>query len=315
MNTWHHFAVSGVETWLWLPPLAAMVIAFFTSMVGISGAFLLVPFQLSALGFASPSASATNLVFNLLAIPGGVFHYWRENRLFWPLALIVTAGGAPGTFAGAWLRTHWLAERSLFEPFVALILAYLAWRMLADWRRKGVPSSPAGTVRLLAADWREIRFAHGETTHAFTVLPMLALSFVVGVIGTAYGIGGGSFMVPLCLAVWRLPLHAIAGTTPVRRRKRAPVAVWRLPLHAIAGATLTATLLTSAIALVAYSWLPAPAGVAVRPDWALGVAFGAGGLVGTYLGARMQKRVPQRTLKGFLALLLLGLAIHYAWPK
>lgn len=134
MSFWHHFAVSGVNTWLWLPPLAALVIAFFTSMVGISGAFLLVPFQMSMLGFASPSASATNLVFNLMAIPGGMYRYWREGRLFWPLALIITAGGAPGTFAGAWLRTHWLAERAAFEPFVAAILAYLAWRMLADWR-------------------------------------------------------------------------------------------------------------------------------------------------------------------------------------
>lgn len=290
MTAWHHFAASGVETWLWLPPLAALVIAFFTSMVGISGAFLLVPFQLSVLGFASPAASATNLVFNLVAIPGAVLRYGRENRLFWPLALVITAGGAPGTVAGAWLRTHWLAERALFEPFVAAVLAYLAWRMLADWRRGGAAAPTAGTVRLLAADWRQIRFRHGETTHAFTVLPMLSLSFVVGVIGTAYGIGGGSFMVPLCLAAWRLPLHAIAG------------------------ATLTATLLTSAIALAAYSWLPAPAGVAVRPDWALGLAFGVGGLAGAYLGARMQKRVSQRTLKGFLAVLLIGLAIRYAWP-
>ncbi|MFN3545751.1 MAG: sulfite exporter TauE/SafE family protein [Thiobacillus sp.] len=290
MTAWHHFAASGVETWLWLPPLAALVIALFTSMVGISGAFLLVPFQLSVLGFASPAASATNLVFNLVAIPGGMLRYARENRLFWPLALVITAGGAPGTLAGAWLRTHWLAERALFEPFVAAILAYLAWRMLADWRRGGAAAPSAGTVRLLEADWREIRFAHGATTHAFRVLPMLGLSFVVGVIGTAYGIGGGSFMVPLCLAVWRLPLHAIAG------------------------ATLTATLLTSMIALAAYAWLPAPAGVAVRPDWALGLAFGVGGLAGAYLGARMQKRVSQRTLKGFLAVLLIGLAIHYAWP-
>lgn len=97
---WHpfatyHFAISGVETWLWLPSLAAFTISFFTSMAGISGAFLLVPFQMSMLGFASPSASATNLVFNLMAIPGGMVRYWRENRLFWPLALVITAGGAP----------------------------------------------------------------------------------------------------------------------------------------------------------------------------------------------------------------------------
>lgn len=290
MTLWHQFSASGVETWLWLPPLAAMVIAFFTSMVGVSGAFLLVPFQLSILGFASPAASATNLVFNLVAIPGGMYRYWRESRLFWPLALVVTLGGAPGTFAGTWLRTHWLAERSRFEYFVAAILIYLAWRLLADLRRRGATAPAHEPVRLLTWDRQEIRFAQGEHEYSFAVPSMLGISFLVGVIGTAYGIGGGSFMVPLCLAFYGLPVHAIAG------------------------ATLSATFLTSGIALAAYVWLPVPAGVAARPDWWLGLAFGVGGLVGTYLGARCQRRVPQRLLKGFLALLLSGLALRYAWP-
>lgn len=287
---WHHFTTSGVETWLWLPPLAALTISFFTSMAGISGAFLLVPFQISVLGFASPSASATNLVFNLLAIPGGMYRYWRENRLFWPLSLIITAGGAPGTFAGAWMRTHWLADRAAFEPFVAAILAYLAWRMLADVRCGGTTMPASGRVLRIASNWREIRFRHGEAEYAFGVAAMLFFSFIVGVIGTAYGIGGGSFMVPICIALYRLPVHAIAG------------------------ATLTATFLTSGIALAAYSLLPAPNGLAVRPDWALGLAFGIGGLAGAYLGARLQKRVPQKALKTGLALLLLTLAITYLWP-
>lgn len=288
MNT-VHFAVSGVETWPWLPPLAALVIAFFTSMVGISGAFLLVPFQLTVLGFASPSASATNLVFNLVAIPGGMVRYWREGRLFWPLALVITLGGAPGTLAGAWLRTHWLAERETFEIFVATILLYLAWRMLADLRRKTKATPSHEPVRLLAWDRRILRLAQGEHEYAVPLAPMLGFSFLVGVIGTAYGIGGGSFIVPICLAFYGLPVHAIAG------------------------ATLTATFLTSGIALAAYVWLPVPAGVAARPDWWLGLAFGLGGLVGAYLGARFQRRVPQGVLRGFLALLLLGLALRYLW--
>jgi len=284
------FAVSGLTLPLWLPPLAAMVIAFFTSMVGISGAFLLVPFQLSVLGFASPAASATNLVFNLVAIPGGMYRYWRENRLFWPLALVVALGGAPGTFAGAWLRTHWLAEPVVFEYFVAAILIYLAWRMLADLRRRCAAAPTHEPVRLLTWDRHAIRFGQGGHEYAFAVPGMLGFSFLVGVIGTAYGIGGGSFIVPLCLAFYGLPVHAIAG------------------------ATLTATFLTSAIALAAYAWMPTPVGVAASPDWPLGLAFGAGGLAGAYLGARFQKRVPQRTLKAFLALLLLGLALRYLWP-
>ena len=41
---WAHFPVSGVETWLWLPPLVAFVLSFFSSKVGISGAFLLMPY-------------------------------------------------------------------------------------------------------------------------------------------------------------------------------------------------------------------------------------------------------------------------------
>jgi uncharacterized protein len=284
------FTVSGVETWPWLPPLAALVISLFTSMVGISGAFLLVPFQLSVLGFASPSASATNLVFNLIAIPGGMLRYWRENRLFWPLALVITLGGGPGTLAGAWLRTHWLAKRETFEYFVAAILLYLAWRMLADLRRKVTAAPSHEPVRLLAWDRRILRFAQGDHEYAVPLASLLVFSFLVGVIGTAYGIGGGSFMVPICLAFYGLPLHAIAG------------------------ATLTATFLTSGIALAAYAWLPVPAGVAARPDWWLGLAFGLGGLVGAYLGARFQRRVPQRVLRGFLVLLLLGLALRYLWP-
>ncbi|MFN3595045.1 MAG: sulfite exporter TauE/SafE family protein [Thiobacillaceae bacterium] len=287
---WHHFAVSGVETWLWLPPLAALLISFFTSMVGISGAFLLVPFQMSVLGFASPSASATNLVFNLLAIPGGLYRYGCEQRLFWPLALVITAGGIPGVFLGAWLRTHALADRDAFEPFAAAVLGYLAWRMLRDVRAGPGRPPAAGPVSLTAVGWREIRFRHGAAEHAFGVPLMLAFAFGVGAVGTAYGIGGGAFMVPLCLSVWQLPVHAIAG------------------------ATLLATFLTSAIALIAYSVLPAPHDVAVRPDWALGLSFGLGGLVGAYLGARLQRRVHQAWLKGLLALLLASLAVRYAWP-
>ena len=60
--------------------------------------------------------------------------------------------------------------------------------------------------------------------------------------------------------------------------------------------------------------LPTPTGAAVGPDWALGLAFGLGGLAGVYLGARLQKRVPQDWLKALLALLLAGLALRYAWP-
>jgi uncharacterized membrane protein YfcA len=66
-----NFSVSGVETFIFIPPLVAFIISFFTSMAGISGAFLLLPFQMSVLGFTTPSVSSTNLLFNVAGTPGG----------------------------------------------------------------------------------------------------------------------------------------------------------------------------------------------------------------------------------------------------
>jgi hypothetical protein len=41
-------------------------------MAGISGAFLILPFQMSVLGFVTPSVSATNFLYNVVGTPGGI---------------------------------------------------------------------------------------------------------------------------------------------------------------------------------------------------------------------------------------------------
>ncbi|MDP3695012.1 MAG: sulfite exporter TauE/SafE family protein, partial [Desulfocapsaceae bacterium] len=64
-----YFSVADIEVNPLVPPLVAFVISLFTSMGGVSGAFLLLPFQVSILNFTSPAVSPTNLVFNIVAIP------------------------------------------------------------------------------------------------------------------------------------------------------------------------------------------------------------------------------------------------------
>ena len=80
------FPVSGVEVNPLIPPLIALVVSTFTSMGGVSGAFLLLPFQVSVLNFTSPAVSPTNLVYNIVAIPSGVYRFIREGRMNWPVA-------------------------------------------------------------------------------------------------------------------------------------------------------------------------------------------------------------------------------------
>lgn len=289
------FPVSGVETWLCLPPLVAFVISFFTSMVGVSGAFLLMPFQMSVLGYAGPSASATNLVFNLYATPGGVWRYMRDGRMAWPLAKLIILGTLPGVIAGFYLRTLVLPDAARFKIFVGAVMLYLAWRLLSAFipgrGHRSTITTPAGaTLRLVRSDRQHMAFMLGDVAYGFSVPAMLSLAFVVGIIGGTYGIGGGAIIAPFCIAVFHLPVTIVAG------------------------AALAGTFATSVIGVIVYSLLPLPDGSHAAPDWLLGSLFGLGGVAGMYLGAATQKHVPQQVLKLGLGLLLCGLGGAYLWP-
>jgi uncharacterized membrane protein YfcA len=292
------FPVSGVETWLWLPPLAAFAVSFVTSMVGVSGAFLLLPFQMSVLNFTSPAVSATNLVFNLVAIPSGVYRYIRDGRMNWPLHWAITAGTLPGIAIGYYVRVGWLPDPAAFKVFVGCVLLYLAWRLLSSFLSRGRnPPSANGSapphdavVRTLSVTPARVIFRFGAETHAFSLPAMLALAFLVGIIGGVYGIGGGAIIAPFCIAWFGLPVHAVAG------------------------AALAATFLTSIAGVALYSLLPAPPGLATHPDWLLGLLFGAGGMFGMYLGARLQRHVPQAALRLLLGVMIALLAAQYLVP-
>lgn len=207
------FPISGVETWPWLPPLVAFGVSLVTSMVGVSGAFLLLPFQMSVLHFTSPAVSATNLVFNLVATPGGVYRYLREGRMVWPLAGVIAVGTLPGVLIGYVARVHYLPDPQAFKLFAGLVLLYLGYRLWASFlaARRMVPLSGGITgvgrpgasardrVQLTRVSATAVEFTFRGRAHRFSMLGMLALAFVVGVIGGTYGIGGGAIIAPFCV--------------------------------------------------------------------------------------------------------------------
>ncbi|SHE78321.1 Sulfite exporter TauE/SafE [Desulforamulus putei DSM 12395] len=80
-----HFPVSGVDVLPFIPPLVAFLVSSLTASAGVSGAFLLLPFQVSVLHYTSPLVGPTNLIYNIVAIPGGLYRYIKEGRMAWPL--------------------------------------------------------------------------------------------------------------------------------------------------------------------------------------------------------------------------------------
>lgn len=264
-------------------------------MGGVSGAFLLLPFMVSVLGFTSPAVSPTNLVFNIVAIPSGVYRYFREGRMIGPLAWVVVAGTLPGVFIGGWIRLEYLPEPRPFKAFVGCVLLYISLRMFWDMRKKPKKEQqgePEGGFRaaMHSFTWRRLEFDFDGRRYGVGVPSLFTLSAVVGIVGGIYGIGGGSIVAPFYVAIYGLPVHAVAG------------------------AALLGTFVTSIAGVIFYQ-LAAPyysaSGMTVSADWLLGGLFGLGGLVGMYLGARLQRLVPAKWLKLMLALVLILLAVRY----
>jgi uncharacterized membrane protein YfcA len=291
------FPVSGVEVNPLVPFGVAFIISFFTSMGGVSGAFLLLPFQVSFLGYTAPSVSATNHVFNIVAIPSGVYRYVREGRMLWPLTWAVIIGTLPGVFIGAWLRIVYLPNPDSFKFFVGFVLLYIGWRLLLDVCRresenkvKG-PSAPAGrshSVRVIANTLRKVEFNFDSEIFRFSTPTVYGICFLVGIAGGIYGIGGGSIVAPFFVAIIGLPVYAVAG------------------------AALMGTFVTSVAGVFFYQILAQfYPHLSVAPDWRLGAIFGIGGILGMYLGARTQKYVPPRLIKAMLCVCVLFVGAKY----
>lgn len=313
------FQTAGIEVQPWIPPLVAFGISFFTSMGGVSGAFLLLPFQMSFLGYVNPSVSATNQVFNIVAIPSGVFRYCKEGRMVWPLTWVVVLGTLPGVFIGAFLRVAYLPDPAQFKLFAGAVLFYIGGKLAKSLLEKdkedtpkpvieskdnkitlgqcpqpthqGISGSYEMEMNSARFNFKRISYTFNGQTFSVPFWGIFSLSFIVGIIGGAYGIGGGSIVAPFFVTIFALPVYTVAG------------------------AALMGTFITS-IAGVAFYHLIAPfyPAMSVAPDWGLGLLFGLGGMAGMYLGAYCQKYVSSRLIKLMLAGIILFTAIRYIAP-
>ena len=110
---------------------AAYAIAVIATPAGISGAVLLLPFQVSVLGTPSPAVTPTNLLYNVVATPGALYRYWRQHQTGGRLALVLIAGTLPGVIAGAIIRVELLPGPRVFNVVVAAVLLPLCYLNLA----------------------------------------------------------------------------------------------------------------------------------------------------------------------------------------
>ena len=131
--------------------VAAYGIAVPAMPAGISGAVLLLPFQVSVLGTPSPAVTPTNLLYNVIATPGALYRYWRQGQTGGHLAVVLIAGTVPGVIAGSVIRVELLPGQRVFDLVVAAVLLpaalWLALTRPAPQDNSGRPVRPIPAPR------------------------------------------------------------------------------------------------------------------------------------------------------------------------
>ncbi len=294
----HFFSVSGVKTCILFPPLIMFAISAFTSTAGVSGAFALLPIQMSIFGYTAPGVSATNFVYNIIAIPMGAMKYIKEKRLSKTIVVLFIFGTIPGVFLGYYIRITYLPDPANFKIFVGCILAYLGIRSLKSGIKDYKKQKTGNEKNNKAADFiiehehtgiqkTSIFLKNGEKI-SFATPAVFIPAMITGVIGGAYGIGGGAVMVPFCVAVLDIPVYLVAG------------------------AALVSTWVASIISVIIYAIGPMTnGGIQTSPDWLLGALFGLGGLAGIYTGTKLQKFMSPVVIKIILGTAVILVAIKY----
>ncbi len=286
--------------WLYTAALlASFTISMLASPAGVSGAVLLLPFQVTVLGTPSPAVTPTNLLYNVIATPGAIYRYRRQGQTGGALTGVLVLGTLPGVVAGSVIRVELLPGARPFELVIALVMLPLGGSLLVRRYRsvatapENGSTSPANRVHRATklGGFRSLS-VHGSAGESgpmrLSPALLVVMAAAVGCIGGIYGIGGGSILAPVLVRSGR-------------------------PASEVAPATLTSTLVTSIAGVVTFLVLSVQHAGSVAPDWTIGFALGAGGLAGGYVGARLQPRLPEVTIRRLLGLLVIAVGVRYAW--
>jgi uncharacterized membrane protein YfcA len=248
--------VSGTAWTVALALLAAFAIAVTATPAGISGAVLLLPFQVSVLGTPSPAVTPTNLLYNVIATPGALYRYRRQHQTGGRLALLLTAGTLPGVIAGSVIRVELIPGPKIFDLVVSAVLL-----PLGAWLTVTRPTTRADD--------------DAQPPRHIPAAALTGLACLVGCVGGIYGIGGGSILSPVLIGTGRPAANV------------APAALASTFVTSVAGVVTFTILSVHHPGSVAPDW---PTGVA------LGLGGLAGGYTGARIQARLPDALIRRVV-------------------
>ena len=266
------------------------LVGVLSGVFGVGGGFLATPL-LIFLGIPPPVAVASAANQIVASSVSGVLAHWRRGNVDFKMGLVLLIGGIAGSVVGTWIFTVLKATGQidlLISLSYVVFLGTIGMLMLiesvgATLRRR----KPGGRRRKLHQHhWvhglpLKIRFRKSKLY--ISIIPPVAVGFVVGVLAAIMGVGGGFIMVPAMIYLLGMPTAVVVGTS----------------LFQIIFVTAAVTVLHAVNTQTV--------------DVMLALVLLAGGVVGAQIGSRMGTRLRGEHLRGLLAAMVLVICGKLAW--
>ena len=178
--------------------VAGLGIGTLGTLIGAGGGWMIVPFLLFGLGFTHQRAVGTSLSVVFLNALSGSIAYMIQKRVLYRMGAAFAAATIPGAIIGAILVRYLGSQR--FVLLFAVFLSFLSVLLLKGRTVTG----------------RSCRHPSMEELNSLCSPIMLAgmfLSFLVGVISSLFGIGGGIVHVPFLIVMLGMEVHSATATS------------------------------------------------------------------------------------------------------
>lgn len=262
------------------------VTGILSGMFGIGGGFLLTPFLIfiGVPPVVSVATSANQIIAS--SVSGFLAHRSRENVDF-KMGGFLLAGGFAGSTLGVALF-RWLVQAGyadiIISVFYVVFLGTVGIMMAGESLRNlfGIKPAPTATPIISLGSklpW-QVHFPRSKLSLS-AILP-LAIGFVIGIMVSLMGIGGGFFLIPAMIYILRMPTAVVIGTSLFQMMFITANVTF---LHAIT--TQTVDIILAIILLTA-------------------------SVIGAQVGSKLGTKIPAQHLRGLLAALVLIVAMKMA---
>ncbi len=262
-------------------------VGFLSGMFGVGGGFLITPL-LIFYNIPPAVAVATGANQVIAASFSGALAHYKRGTVDLKLGAMLIAGGVCGSVVGVGVYT---LLRRIGQLDLAVSMLYVV--MLGTVGVLMMNESVRAMRRVRRGGSGEVlrRSGHHSWVHRLpfktrfkrsklyvSLVPVLGLGFVIGLLGSVMGVGGGFIMVPAMIYLLRVPTSVVIGTSLVQ-------------IMVTAAAT---TILQAA--------------TNETVDVVLAFLLMLGGVVGAQFGAEAGRKLRGEQLRALLALMVLAVA-------